>query len=288
MRGGEQWEVVRKWCLVAGQAGTNGKTAVNLETMPVTIDDEEFDRWMTTHLVITFGHRPSASTGLSAGAAGPPPKGLNYVALSRILVTMIGVNVLQFSQAAVPTAGAGGASGGEMALAIGKGFKPDQLAKLKDACGFSTTQQILAIWQVIQAMKGKSFNTYRNNIAKAIDTWSRQTHIAGDKAVFLEAKFFGDLVALRFNPGGPVAQLSLVAQGMSLLACRLLSAVEAEYCCKYEEAAANTKHTRSLDDLLKQNCGKAVVPGADYIELKLNIGTYCGLLWAIFEDHCNY
>ena len=83
---------------------------------------------------------------------------------------MIGVNVLQFSQAVVPTAGANGASGGEMALAIGKGFEPGQLAKLKDACGFSTTQQILAIWQVIQAMKGKSFNTYRNNIAKAIDT----------------------------------------------------------------------------------------------------------------------
>ena len=106
--------------------------------------------------------------------------------------------------------------------------------------------------------------------------------------MFLEAKFFGDLVALWFNPGGAVAQLSLVVRGMSLLACRLLLAAEAEYCREYKEAAANTKHTQSLDDLLQQNRGKAVVAAADYMELKLNIRTYCGLLWAIFGDHCDY
>jgi hypothetical protein len=25
-----------------------------------------------------------------------------------------------------------------------------------------------------------------------------------------------------------------------------------------------------------------------YMELKLNIGSYCGLLWSLFGDHCNY
>ena len=60
-----------------GQAGTNSKTAVNLETMPVTIDDKEFNRWMTTHLDITFGPRPSASTGPLAVAEGPPQQGLD-------------------------------------------------------------------------------------------------------------------------------------------------------------------------------------------------------------------
>jgi hypothetical protein len=24
------------------------------------------------------------------------------------------------------------------------------------------------------------------------------------------------------------------------------------------------------------------------MELKLNIGSYCGLLWSLFEDHCDY
>ena len=106
--------------------------------------------------------------------------------------------------------------------------------------------------------------------------------------MFLEAKFFKDLVALRFNPGGPVAQYHSAAQGMSMLACRLLTAVEAEHCWEYEEAAENTKHTRSIDDLLKQNCGKPVAPAANYMDLKFNIETYCGLLWSLFGDHCDY
>ena len=53
--------------------------------------------------------------------------------------------MFQISQAVAPTVGAGGASGSDTALANGKGFDPDQLAKLKDACGVSTTQQIPTI-----------------------------------------------------------------------------------------------------------------------------------------------
>ncbi len=45
---------------------------------------------------------------------------------------------------------------------------------------------------------------------------------------------------------------------------------------------------RSLKDLLKKNRGKMVAPAVKYMDLKLNIGTYCGLLWSIFEDHCKY
>ncbi len=73
-----------------------------------------------------------------------------------------------------------------------------------------------------------------------------------------------------------------------MLACRLLTASTAEYCRDYEEAAAGTTNTRSLDDLLKRNRGKMLAPAANYMDMKLNIGTYCGLLWTIFGDHCDY
>ncbi len=84
-----------------------------------------------------------------------------------------------------------------------------------------------------------------------------------------------------------MAQFHLVARGMSMLACRSLTEAEAEQSCEYEEAAVSTKHTRSLDELLKQNCGRTVWPAASYMDLKLNIGTYCGLLWSLFGDHCD-
>jgi hypothetical protein len=85
-----------------------------------------------------------------------------------------------------------------------------------------------------------------------------------------------------------VTQYQLVAQGMSMLACRPLTASVAKYCRDYEEAAASTTNTCSLEDLLKRNRGKMVAPAANYMDLKLNIGTYCRLLWTIFGDHCDY
>jgi hypothetical protein len=206
-----------------------------------------------------------------------------------MLSTTFGTNMLQFSQAVTPTGGAAGATGSETALATGKGFDQDQIAKLKDACIVRNAQHIPAIWSVIQSTKGKSFDTYRAHIAKSLElVWCRSHHIDRDKSIFLEAKFFEDLVALRFNPGGLVAQYHSVARGMSMLACRSLTAMAAEFCREYEEAAENTRHTRSLDDLLKKNRGKTVEPAATYTDLKLNIGTYCGLLWTIFGDHCDY
>jgi hypothetical protein len=54
-----------------------------------------------------------------------------------------------------PQVGAMGATGGKTALATGKGFNQDQIAKLKDACGIRNAQQIPLIWSVIQASKGK-------------------------------------------------------------------------------------------------------------------------------------
>ena len=205
-----------------------------------------------------------------------------------MLSTTIGTNMMQFSQNVTPTVGAAGTTGSDTALATGKDSDQDQIAMFKDACGVRNAQQIPAIRSVIQSTKGKSFDTYPAHIPKSLELWCRLHHIDRDKSVFLEAKFFEDLVALQFNPGGPVAQFHLVARGMLMLACRLLTAMAAEFCREYKEAAESTKHTHSLDDLLKRNHGKTVEPAETYTDLNLNIGTYCGLLWTIFGDHCNY
>jgi hypothetical protein len=92
--------------------------------------------------------------------------------------------------------GAAGATGGKTALTTGKGFDQDQIAKLKDACSIRNAQQIPPIWSVIQASKGKRFDTYRAHLAKSIDLWCRLHHINCNKSTFLEAKFFEELVAL--------------------------------------------------------------------------------------------
>jgi hypothetical protein len=70
--------------------------------------------------------------------------------------------------------------------------------------------------------------------------------------------------------------------------CHSLMASKAKYCRDYEEVAASTTNRHSLDNLLKRNRGKTVAPAVNYMDLKLNIRTYCGLLCTIFGDHCDY
>ena len=96
---------------------------------------------------------------------------MDFLALSNMFSTTIGTNMMQFSQAVTPTGGAAGAMGSDTALATGKGFNQDQIAKLKDACGVQNAQQIPAIWLVIQSTKEKSFDTFRAHIAKSLELW---------------------------------------------------------------------------------------------------------------------
>jgi hypothetical protein len=286
--GGPQWDCVCKWCLVASQTGTNEKSKVFMDTSPITINDEEFDCWVGNRLDVSLGPRPTTVATLGTPGAPVTQQGMDYLALAKMLATTICANMMNFSNAIAPQILAAMATGSDTPLATGKGFDQDQIAKLKDVCGVHNAQHIPAIWSVIQATKGKSIDSYRAHLSKSIKSWCRAHHINRDKPLFLEATFFKDLVALRFNPGGPVVQFHSVARGMSMLACRSLTVAEAEQSHKYKEAAASTKHTRSLDKLLKWNRGRTVWPAASYMELKLKIGTYCGLLWLLFGDHCNY
>ncbi len=266
---------------MAGQAGNNNKSHVFLDINSVTINNKEFYLWVGQKLDSNLGPCPAIA---SASQQGTPNQAADYVNFSRILATTVGSSMLQFTQAVLPSAAAGPAT----PLEMGKGFNKDQIAKLKDTCGVIDAHAIPNIWFVIQLTKGKSCDSYRAHLSKSIGLWCRANHIEWDKSIHLPSNFFEELVALRFNPGGPVAQYSLVGKGMSMMVCRLVTAVEAKYQRGYEEAMDRTKGTRSLKELLKGNCGKVISPPQDYMQLKLNIGSYCALLWSIFGEQCDY
>ena len=162
------WGLLRKWCLVASQSGTQqNKSKLNLDTTPVTIDDEEFDRWMGNRLNVSLGPRPLVAASAPQPATTASNTAAEYLALSKMLAT----NMLQFSQNIAAQVGTAAPIGsGDMALATGKGFDQDQIAKLKDVCGVRVGAHIPTIWAVIQASKGKSYDFYRANISKAMET----------------------------------------------------------------------------------------------------------------------
>ena len=285
-----QWKTIIEWCLVASQTDANNrKSLLSIEVDSVVIDDQEFDTWVESKLDMALGKRPEKD-GPQQRAMAPQQQMHDHLHIARLLASTVGQGMMQFTQAVTTQASAGGTGTlgqGTNPLEMSKGFDRDQIAKLKDACGVMTAKDIPNIWSVIQATKGKAHDSYRDHLKKSIESWCRSRHIERDKSIYLSAKFFEDLVALRFNPGGPVAQYDSAARGISMLACRSLTAVEAETQRGYEEASELTKTTRKLEDILKEK-GKTVSPAPDYMQLKLNIGTFCALLWALFGDNCDY
>jgi hypothetical protein len=95
-----------------------------------------------------------------------------------------------------------GTAGNDTDLTTGKGFDQDQIAKLRDACGIRNAHQIPPIWAEIHGSKSKSLDTYRAHLAKSVKSWCRSYHTDRNKLIFLDSKFFKNLVALQFNPGG--------------------------------------------------------------------------------------
>ena len=244
----DQWNTVVEWCLVASQAdGNNKKSLLSIEVDSVAIDDDEFDTWVESKLDMALGRRPSRNSHHQGAQAQQPNHMNDQLNMARLLASTVGQGMLHFTQAVAgqTTAGAAGTlTQGATPLEMSKGFDKDQIAKLKDACGVMSAKDIPPIWSVIQATKGKAHDTYRDHLKKSIEAWCRSRHIERDKSIYLTAKFFEDLVALRFNPGGPVAQYESAARGISMLSCRSLSAVEAETQRGYEEATELTKTTR--------------------------------------------
>ncbi len=67
----QEWEHVRNWCLVASQAGANGRSKVFLETSPVTIDKEDFDKWVANCLSTIWKVTPHQPTIRAKENGGP-------------------------------------------------------------------------------------------------------------------------------------------------------------------------------------------------------------------------
>ena len=82
------WALLRRWCLLASQTGTQqNKSRLNLDTTPVTIDDEEFDLWMGNRLDVSLGPRPMVAAAASQPANTVTNTAAEYLALSKMLAS---------------------------------------------------------------------------------------------------------------------------------------------------------------------------------------------------------
>ena len=296
----ESWNVMRDWCLAACQpAGATPHSHMAIRVSPVSQLDGSFDRWLDYRLNMTMGKRHVNTAGLSApqklmaapGAhQGSPPHHRQGGITSSDLATEVGRGIALGLQAvtnaglALPGQGVKSAmaSAGETA----KIYSPDAIAAIKGFSGTADINQIPTIWATFQTTK--NVDVQRRHLHFGMEQWARSQGVEIDRGVFFEQKSIEDIVNLRFNPGQGVAQFKSAERGLSLLICRTRTPEEIERVRDREAAEQLTQATRVLEEALKLSRGDPRAPAGNYFELKLNVTTFCALLYVLFGGKCEY
>jgi hypothetical protein len=105
---------------------------------------------------------------------------------------------------------------------------------------------------------------------------------------FHNRREINSIITLRFNPGGCIAQYSMAKQVISILTCCARSAKEIEILHEQEHAAEQTAATRSYKESFELAKMPVRPPALMYSDMKLNIASFCALLWALFGNEGNY
>ena len=301
------WNTMRDWCLAACQrAGNTDNSPLAIRVSPVAQLDKSFHRWFDYRLDMMFGHRHLNTMGFPGTATAPPtpptagngghfsPQQIRNSAVGAFnsgdLATQVGRGIALGLQAVT--------NGGLMAAGIGgrptptgggdnvKPYSPDSIAAIKGFSGTADIKEVSTIWATFQTTKNA--DVLRRHLHFGMEQWARAQGVELDRGIFFEQKSIEDIVNLRFNPGQGVAQFKSAERGLSLLICRTRTPEEIERVRDREAAEQLTKATRVLEEALKLSRGDPRAPAGNYFELKLNITTFCALLFVLFGEKCDY
>jgi hypothetical protein len=120
-----------------------------------------------------------------------------------------------------------------------------------------------------------------------MNKWLFEQQIQIDTSISLEQEASKTIVDLRFNPGKGAAHLEMASKGLSILACRSCTSAETERICKQVYALLAMEKTCQLDELMRLSEGNTRAPVENFLESKLNIATFMGLVWVIFGTEFN-
>lgn len=172
----------------------------------------------------------------------------------------------------------------------GKKYTRSHIAQLKGFCGSEDVRRIPTIWHTFSTTK--DFDLYRVAIEKRMERWSRDKGVEIDYGMYLEDDALKAIAQLQFNPSGSGAGVALAQsadKGLSILLCRPRSLAEIERIRDNDQAAATAAQTVTVDQAKKLKPGTVCKPpNGTYLELRLLIGTYCGLLYTLFGSRCDY
>ena len=198
----------------------------------------------------------------------------------------------QAMQASAQQGGNGGGDGGTSSGlgGLGKKYSRSHIAQLKGFCRSADVTRIPSIWYLFST--SKDLDVYRSEIERRMEKWSKDKVVEIDFGMYLEDETLKAIAQLQFNPSGGGAGVALAQstdKGLSILLCRPRTLAEIERVRDDEQAAEMARSTVTVEQAKKLKPGAVCKPpNGTYLELKLLIGTYCGLLYTLFGSGCDY
>ena len=292
----DNWELVAKWCMVAAQASAaDGDSHLALKIMPAFSADKSFLEWCERRIDITMGIRVREIGGNTGDFAGGQAQLLSTtVNVVRNMGNQMVAGMQQAMLVASTTQGAGGTGEGggtgSGTGGYGRKYGMSHIAQLKGFCRTDDVKRIPAIWHTFSTTK--DVDIYRSTIERRMEKWAKDKGVEIDLGMYLEDETLKAISQLQFNPSGGGAGVALAQsadKGLSILVCRPRSLAEIERVRDDEQAAATAFSTVTVEQAKKLKPGAVCrAPSGTYLELRLLIGTFCGLLYTLFGSHCDY
>lgn len=314
----DAYTMLREWCIVAAHcvaptAPTTSMMSTVLPTAPS--DDDDFLRW----LYKIDGTRPDTNRVLSAPRAGakgmamnlqnntvptntaPSPAGLHmpsaaagppgpdiWAQMAKNISSSLSTSFASAAAAFKPPVDPGDVSenGGvlydKFQMAIVQGF-----AHVPDITG------VPSLWAQFQYTKNIAM--HKENLKRKMRAWAtakdRKPHVPIDNGLYIPDATMREIITLNFNPGGVLAEADTADLGLSMLICRARTTAAKTAVRRYEKAREQSRRNLSMAEAQREEATPGYDTGSlpdDYNELKLCLGTYCALLYALFGKHCTF
>ena len=171
----------------------------------------------------------------------------------------------------------------------GRDYDEFQVAILRGFSHSYNISDIPPVWQLFQYTK--QVDTHRDNVKRHMKTWANNAkpdQVMIDRGLYFTTQTMKDILALRFNPGGPMAEVATAGQGLSILTCRPLTA-EGKAILRQKELLEATSKRKTFAEAEQEITTSAPMAFPDTMnELHVCIGTYCALLHTLFGERCAF
>ena len=291
------YDMAMDWCCMATQPGTgvNSTSSVLSFAMPAIMGStEHLYEWAHNRLGVTLHHHTTAGTtgeGQDGGSSRRPVSNnqpaVPGVGLEPTVLAQVAAAVVAAFRTGTGTDGQeAGVRHASTSVEEPKAYSEFQLAKLKGFCCIRNNSSLPPIWEYFRSTK--EVDAQRTQLMEDMNTWARQNDVQLNRGVYFDKHTMDDIVKLEFCPGTPTAYWNTAEQGMSLLICRPRSGNETADIRTKEHAIKLTARNHTLTEALLLGKRDPRAPASNYHELKLDLGTFCALLWVLFGEKCDY